>query len=82
LTAPTPVKQWSFDEIPDTVQFCPPGSECPRSGRWVARIAGGTDWLRPEYRHDLASLVTLRRGQPMPAIRDAGDRADWEWVGA
>lgn len=81
-TAPTPVKQWSFDKIPDTVQFCPPGSECPRSGRWVARIAGGTDWLRPEYRHDLASLVTLRRGQPMPAIRDAGDRADWEWVGA
>ena len=81
-TAPTPVKQWSFDKIPDTVQFCKPGAECPRSGRWVARIAAGSDWLRPEYRHDLASLVTLRRGQPMPSIRDAGERADWEWVGA
>jgi hypothetical protein len=81
-TAPTPVKQWSFDMISDTVQFCKPGSECPRSGRWVARIAAGPDSLRPEYRHDLSSLVTLRRGQLMPSLRDGGERADWEWVGA
>lgn len=81
-TAPTPVKQWSSDMIADTVQFCAPGLVCPRSGRWVARIPAGSDWLHPEYRHDLSSLVTLRRGQPMPSIRDAGERADWEWVGA
>ncbi|APA88506.1 hypothetical protein BJG93_24465 [Paraburkholderia sprentiae WSM5005] len=81
-TAPTPVKQWSFDMIEDTVQFCGAGSTCPRSGRWVARIPTGSDFLRPEYRHDLSSLVTLRRGQPMPSIKGAGERADWEWVGA
>jgi hypothetical protein len=81
-TAPTPVKQWSFDMIENTVQFCAAGSTCPRSGRWVARIPTGLDYLRPEYRHDLSSLVTLRRGQPMPSIRDAGERADWEWGGA
>jgi hypothetical protein len=81
-TAPKPVKEWSFDKIPDTVQFCKPGADCPRSGRWVARIAGGTDWLRPEYHHDLTSLVPLRRGQPMPSIKGADDRAEWEWVGA
>ncbi|WP_244117613.1 hypothetical protein [Burkholderia contaminans] len=81
-SAPTPVKQWSFDMIEDTQQFCAAGSICPRSGRWVARIIAGSDFLRPEYRHDLASVVSLRRGQPMPLIKDAGNRADWEWVGA
>jgi hypothetical protein len=81
-TAPTPVEQWSFDMIDDTRQFCEAGSTCPRSGRWVARRYAGPDSLRPEYRHDASSLVTLRRGQPMPSIRDAGERADWEWVGA
>jgi hypothetical protein len=81
-TAPTPVKQWSFDMIEDTRQFCAVGSTCPRSGRWVARINAGSDSLRPEYRHDLSSLVTLLRGQPMPSIKGAGERADWEWVGA
>jgi hypothetical protein len=81
-SAPTPVKQYSLDMIEDTRQFCAPGSTCPRSGRWVTRINAGSNFLSPEYRHDLSSLVTLRRGQPMPSIRDAGDRADWEWVGA
>jgi hypothetical protein len=81
-TAPTPVKQYSFDMIDDTRQFCAPGSTCPRSGRWVARINARSNSLSPEYRHDLSSPVTLRRGQPMPSIRDAGERADWEWVGA
>jgi hypothetical protein len=81
-TAPTPVKQYSFDIIDDTRQFCAPGSTCPRSGRWVARIDAGSNSLYPEYRHNLSSLVTLRRGQPMPSIRDASERADWEWVGA
>jgi len=81
-TAPTPVKQYSFDMIDDTRQFCAPGSTCPRSGRWVARINTRSNSLSPEYRHDLSSLVTLRRGQPMPSIRDAGERADWEWLGA
>ena len=81
-TAPTPVKQWSFDMIEDTQQFCTPDFTCPRSGRWVARINAGSNSLYPEYRHDLSSLVTLRRGQPMPSIRDAGNRGDWEWVGA
>jgi hypothetical protein len=81
-TAPTPIKQWSFDMIADTVQFCKAGANCPRTGRWVARIDTGSDFLRPEYRLDLSSLVTLRRGQPMPSIRDADERAEWEWVGA
>ncbi|WP_143328352.1 hypothetical protein [Caballeronia telluris] len=81
-TAPTPVKQWSFDMIDDTRQFCAAGSTCPRSGRWVPRINAGSDSLYPEYRHELSSLVTLRRGQPMPLIKGAGERADWEWVGA
>ena len=81
-TAPTPVKQYSFDMIEDTQQFCAPGSTCPRSGRWVARISAVSNYLSPEYRHDLSSLVALRRGQPMPSIRDAGARTDWEWVGA
>lgn len=83
-TAPTPVKQWSFDMIEDTRQFCAPGSTCPRSGRWVARINAGSSFLSPEYRPDLSSLVTLRRGQPMPSIRDVETRnqGDWEWVGA
>jgi hypothetical protein len=78
-TAPTPVKQYSFDMIDDTRQFGAPGSACPRSGRWVARIVTGSNSL---YSHDLSSLVTLRRGQPMPSIEGAGERADWEWVGA
>ncbi|MFT4503283.1 hypothetical protein [Caballeronia sp. 15711] len=81
-TAPTPVKQYSFDIIDDTRQFCAPGSTCPRSGRWIARMNAASNSLYPEYRHDLTSLVTLRRGQPMPSIRDAGNRGDWEWVGA
>lgn len=81
-TAPTPTQQWSLDTIEDTRQFCAAGSTCPRSGRWVARIDAGTDFLRPEYRYDLSSFATLRRGQPMPSIRHTGERADWEWVGA
>ena len=81
-SAPTPVKQWSFDMIEDTVQFSAPGSTCPRSGRWVSRIMTGSNYLYPEYHHDLSSIVTLRRGQRMPSIRDADDRANWEWVGA
>jgi hypothetical protein len=80
-TAPTPVKQRSLDIVEDTRQFCAPGSMCPRSGRWVARVNAGSNSLYPEYRHDLSSLVTLRRGQPMPSIRGLGERADWEWVG-
>jgi hypothetical protein len=78
-TAPTPVKQWSSDMIADTVQFCEPGSVCPRSGRWLPRLRD--EWNEaPQY--DLAGIVTLRRGQTMPATRDARFKADWEWVGA
>jgi hypothetical protein len=80
--APTPVKQWSFDIIDDTRQFCAAGSICPRSGRWVPRIYSESGFRQSEYRHDLSSLVTLQRGQPMPSIKDSGNRADWEWVGA
>ncbi|WP_248295136.1 hypothetical protein [Paraburkholderia sp. UYCP14C] len=80
-TAPTSVKQYSFDIIDDTRQFCTPGSICPRSGRWVARVDVGSDFRYPEYQHDLSSLVRRRRGQPMPSIRAESDRADWEWVG-
>ncbi|CAB4046720.1 hypothetical protein [Paraburkholderia phenoliruptrix] len=78
-SAPTPVKQYSFDMIEETRQFCEPGVPCPRSGRWVPRIR--QSWDKPA-RYDLAGIVTLRRGQPMPLINDANGRADWEWVGA
>lgn len=77
-SAPTPVKQYSFDTIEETRQFCEPGSACPRSGRWLPRIREGWD---KGHRYDLAGIVTLRRGQPMPSIRDAGEQADWEWLG-
>jgi hypothetical protein len=80
-TAPTPVKQWSFDMIADTVQFCEPGAECPRSGRWVKRIWSSTSWSLKDARYDLASVVTLRRGERMPSSNDDA-RTDWEWVGA
>lgn len=80
--APTPIKQWSFDLIEDTQQFCKTGATCPRSGRWVPRMTAGTDWLRPKYRLDLSRIVTLRRGQPMPVLHDTDEGTDWEWVGA
>jgi len=80
-TAPTPVKQWSSDMVADTVQFCEPGAECPRSGRWIKRIRS-RDWASYETRYDLASVVTLRRGQRMPSHPDDTRWIDWEWVGA
>ncbi|AXF23238.1 hypothetical protein CUJ89_22595 [Burkholderia pyrrocinia] len=77
-SAPTPVKQYSFDTIEETRQFCEPGSACPRSGRWLPRIREG--WDRG-YRYDLAGIVTVRHGQTMPTVKETGDKADWEWVG-
>ncbi len=78
-SAPTPVKQWSFDLIDGTQQFCEPGAACPRSGRWVPRVAVG-DSIRSEQTHyQLAKMVTLRRGATMPAIE--GRYGEWEWVG-
>ncbi|AOK18721.1 hypothetical protein WT26_22185 [Burkholderia cepacia] len=76
-SAPTPVKQWSFDMIEATRQFCKPDSECPRSGRWLARIHSGS-FSGGLYRYDLAGIVTVRQGQTMPG-RDDG--AEWEWLG-
>ena len=81
-TAPTPVKQWSFDMIADTVQFCKPGAECPRSGRWIRRIGSDDLYGRKPDRYDVASVVTLRWGQRMPSSRDDTTWTDWEWVGA
>ena len=81
-TAPTPVKQWSLDMIADTVQFCEPGAECPRSGRWVRRIRPHDLYRQEPTWYDLASVVTLSRGERMPSSRDDTDRTDWEWVGA
>lgn len=77
-SAPIPVKQYSFDTIEATRQFCEPGSACPRSGRWLPRIREGWD---KGHRYDLAGIVTVRHGQKMPTAKDAGDKADWEWVG-
>ncbi len=81
-TAPTPVKQWSFDMIADTVQFCESGAECPRSGRWVRRIHSDSLYGRAPTRYDLASIVTRRRGERMPEGDVDSGRTDWEWVGA
>nr|WP_223965396.1 hypothetical protein [Burkholderia diffusa] len=74
-SAPTPVKEHSFDIIEDTRQFCAPGSTCPRSGRWLPRIREG---LGNSHRYDLAGIVTVRHGQSMPARNDG---AEWEWLG-
>ncbi|WP_423383628.1 hypothetical protein [Burkholderia sp. LMG 32019] len=75
-SAPTPVKQYSFDIIEDTRQFCAPGSTCPRSGRWLPRIREG---LANSHRYDLAGIVTVQHGQSMPSRNDG---AEWEWLGA
>jgi hypothetical protein len=78
-TAPTPIKQYSFDMIDDTRQFCAAGSTCPRSGRWLARTLTERLSADEAYRYDFTRIVTLRRGDAMPA----GDgNTDWEWVGA
>ncbi|MBW0445579.1 hypothetical protein [Paraburkholderia phenoliruptrix] len=78
-SAPTPVKQYSFDLIDETRQFCEPGSVCPRSGRWLPRTRQG--WEN-NYRYDFAGVVTVQRGQTMPTLKESGGRASWEWVGA
>lgn len=76
-SAPTPVKQYSFDIVEETRQFCKPGAVCPRSGRWLPRVREG--WNSNHC--DLTGIVTLRRGDAMPAVERAGDDADWEWIG-
>ncbi len=76
-SAPTPVKQYSFDIVEETRQFCKPGAVCPRGGRWLPRVREG--WNSTHY--DLTGIVTLRRGDTMPAVKRAGDDADWEWIG-
>ncbi|WNC88579.1 hypothetical protein RI103_12730 [Paraburkholderia sp. FT54] len=78
-SAPTPVKQWSFDIIEGTEHVCKAGAICPRSGRWLARVHSGGFSAAAPYRYDLAGIVTLCRGQSMPARTDG---ADWEWLGA
>ncbi|CAB3756278.1 hypothetical protein LMG29542_02825 [Paraburkholderia humisilvae] len=79
-SAPTPVKQWSFDIIEDTAQFCKPGVTCPRSGRWVPRVSVSSGFGPPEYQYQLAGIVTRRRGETMPPVD--GKYAEWEWLGA
>ena len=76
-SAPTPVAQYSFDIVDETRQFCKPGAVCPRSGRWLPRVR--ESWNSTRY--DLAGIVTLRYGHPMPAVKGASDDADWEWIG-
>jgi hypothetical protein len=77
-SAPTPVKQWSFDITEGTEHVCKAGTVCPRSGRWLARVHSGSFSTAGSYRYDLAGIVTLRHGQSMPARNDG---ADWEWLG-
>ncbi|WP_175766389.1 hypothetical protein [Burkholderia cenocepacia] len=77
-SAPTPVKEYSFDTIEETRQFSPSGVPCPRSGRWLPRVREG--WNSTRY--DPMGIVTLRYGQTMPALKATGDDADWEWIGA
>lgn len=77
-SAPTPIKQWSFDITEGTEHFCEAGAVCPRSGRWLARVHSGSFFAAESYRYDLAGIVTLRHGQNMPARNDG---ADWEWLG-
>lgn len=79
-SAPTPIKQWSFDLVDGTQQFCEPGVACPRSGRWVPRVSVGYSMSSEETRYLLAKVVTLRRGDKMPAIE--GNYPQWEWAGA
>lgn len=78
-SAPTPITQWSFDIIDGTQQFCDPGAACPRSGRWVPRVTVGDSIRTEETHYQLAKMVTLRRGDAMPAIE--GKYPQWEWVG-
>jgi len=75
--APTPVAQYSFDIVEETVQFCKPGAACPRGGRWLPRMHRGWDSIH----YDLGGIATLQRGQMMPVGNRAGDTADWEWIG-
>lgn len=77
-SAPTPVARYSFDIVEETMQFCKPGAECPRSGRWLPRVRKGWDSIR----YDPTGIVTLRRGHTMPVVNLAGDDPDWEWIGA
>ncbi|CAE6852888.1 hypothetical protein R69927_07517 [Paraburkholderia domus] len=77
-SAPTPVKQWSFDITEGTEHVCKAGTVCPRSGRWLARVHSGSFFTAGSYRYDLAGIVTLRHGQSMPVRNDG---ADWEWLG-
>jgi hypothetical protein len=77
-SAPTPIRPYSSDLIDATRQFCKPGAACPRSGRWLPRLRKGWDSLH----YNPTGIVTIRRGQTMPAVKGTGDDADWEWVGA
>ncbi|MET3217207.1 UNVERIFIED_ORG: hypothetical protein ABIC48_004991 [Burkholderia territorii] len=77
-SAPTPVKEYSFDTIEETQQFSPSGVPCPRSGRWLPRVREG--WNSTRY--DPTGIVTLRYGQTMPVLKGTGNEVDWEWIGA
>jgi hypothetical protein len=78
-SVPTPVKQWSPHTMEGTEHFCEAGVSCPRSGRWLARIRTGRLAADEAYRYDLSRIVTLRRGDAMPA---GDEKTDWEWLGA
>lgn len=77
-SAPTPAKRFSLDIIEETRQHCSPGTTCPRSGRWLARVRKAWDSVQ----YDAACIVAVRYGQTMPAVKGGGDNADWEWIGA
>jgi hypothetical protein len=81
-SAPQPVKPFATEYVDGTQHHCAPGAGCPRGGRWVARTLSGWNALYPQYRYDLSRIVTLQRGQTMPSIQNAADKAEWEWVGA
>jgi hypothetical protein len=80
--APQPVKPFATEYVEGTQHHAAPGTSCPRSGRWLARIFSGRNALYPDYHYDLLNIVTLKRGQKMPPIQNKGAKADWEWVGA
>jgi hypothetical protein len=81
-SAPTRTKPFSSDYIEGTEHVCTPGATCPRSGRWVARVRTGSEYLSPVYQYDLSHIIALRAGQQMPQIQGDAGKTEWEWVGA
>lgn len=76
------VKTLATEYVEGTQRHSAPRTSSPRGGCWVARTFSGRNALHPDYCYDLSRIVTLQHGQTMPSIRNEGDRAEGEWVGA